>query len=104
MQIGTFKSSGLGYNGKIETLTLKAALTLEPNRSGGANAPAFRVFAGVQEIGIAFKKTSEKGNAYLSVLIDDPSFAKPIWANLLTSSKSDELPLMWDRPKPKKEA
>jgi len=24
MQIGTFKSSGLGYNGKIETLTLKA--------------------------------------------------------------------------------
>jgi len=51
-----------------------------------------------------FKKTSEKGNAYLSVLIDDPSFAKPIWANLLTSSKSDELPLMWDRPKPKKEA
>jgi len=101
MQIGTFKKDGIGYSGKIETLTLKANVTLEPNRSSGANGPAFRVFLGIHEVGIAFKKTSEKGNEYISVLIDDPAFAKSIWANLITSSKSDELPLMWDRPKPK---
>ena len=68
---------------------------------GGAKAPAFRVFLGIHEIGIAFAKTSEKGNPYLSVLIDDPSFATPIWANLLTNSKDATIPLMWDRSKPK---
>ena len=102
-QIGSFKKGGLGYSGSIHTLTLNAQVTLEPNRQAGANGPAFRVFHGVREIGIAFKKTSEKGNDYLSVLIDDPTFPKAIWANLITSSNDDELPLMWDRPKPKKD-
>ena len=101
MQIGTFKNDGKGYSGTIHTLTLNAEVTLEPNRSGGEKAPAYRVFQGIHEIGIAFAKTSEKGNEYLSIVIDDPSFAKPIWANLITSSTKDELPLMWDRPKTK---
>ena len=101
MQIGTFKNDGKGYSGTIHTLTLNAEVTLEPNRNGGAKVPAFRVFRGVHEIGIAFAKTSGKGNDYLSVLIDDPSFATPVWANLITSSTNNELPLMWDRPKPK---
>ena len=98
MQIGTFKNDGKGYSGAIHTLTLNVEVTLEPNRNGGAKAPAFRMLQGIHEIGIAFAKTSEKGNDYLSVLIDDPSFAAPIWANLITSSNG-ELPLMWDRPK-----
>lgn len=101
MQIGTFKNDGNAYSGTIHTLTLNAEVTLEPNRNGGAKAPAFRVFLGIHEIGIAFAKTSEKGNPYLSVLIDDPSFATPIWANLLTNSKDATIPLMWDRSKPK---
>lgn len=104
MQIGSFKKDGFGYGGELHTLTLNAKLTLEPNRSSGANGPAFRMFNGIHEVGIAFKKTSEKGNEYLSVLIDDPSFPKAIWANLLTSSKDAEIPLMWDRPKPKSAA
>ena len=102
-QIGSFKKDGVGYSGSIHTLTLNVHVTLEPNRQAGANGPAFRVFHGVHEIGIAFKRTSEKGNEYLSVLIDDPTFPRAIWANLITSSNDDELPLMWDRPKPKKD-
>ena len=76
-------------------------MTLEPNRNGSARAPAFRILHGLVEIGMAFKKTSDKGNEYLLCLIDDPTFANPIWANLITSNKGDQLRLMWDRPKAK---
>src|SRR5450432_2167650 len=101
MQIGTFKNDGKGSKGTIHTLMLSVEVTLEPNLNGGEKAPAYRVFQGSHEIGIAFAKTSGKGNEYLSVVIDDPSFAKAIWANLITSSTKDELLLMWDRPKTK---
>ena len=101
MQIGTFQKDGNGYSGKIQTLTLSAEVKLTPNRTGSDKAPAFLLFHGDHEIGIAFAKTSGKGNEYLLVLVDDPSFAKPIWANLITSSTNGEFPLMWDRPQAK---
>jgi uncharacterized protein (DUF736 family) len=104
MQIGTFKKMGVGYEGQLHTLTLKSSLTFEPTRNGGAKAPAFRVMNGIREVGIAFKKTSVKGNDYLLVLIDDPAFSKPIWANLITSTENSDIPLMWDRPQPKQQA
>lgn len=100
MQIGTFKRDGVGYSGHIRTLTLDIGITLEPVRSSNEKAPHFRAFSGVHEVGIAFRKTSERGNEYLSVVLDDPSFARAVWCNLLLSDR-DELPLMWDRPKPK---
>ena len=103
-QIGTFRNTGSGYCGIIETLTIKAEVTLEPLRSNSEKAPDFRVYKGSGEVGIAFRKTSEKGNEYISVLFDDPSFAKPIWANLLLGKDAlENLPLMWDRPKAKKD-
>ena len=95
-QIGSFKKDGNGYSGTIQTLTINAAITLEPVRSRNEKAPDFRVLAGLAEIGIAYRKTSEKGNEYLSVLLDDPSFPRPIWSNLLLAGKGD-YPLMWDR-------
>lgn len=99
-QIGTFKNTGAGFSGCIETLTLKANLTLEPLRSKNGKAPDFRVFNNTIEIGVAFRRTSERGNAYLAVLLDDPAFNKPIWCNLLLGDR-EELSLMWERPKAK---
>lgn len=103
-QIGIFKSDGFGYSGQLHTLTSNALLTLEPNRNAGSKGPAFRIFSNIHEVGIAFKKKSGKGNEYLLCLIDDPSFAKPIWANLIISTDQAEIPLMWDRPQPKSNA
>ena len=100
MQIGTFKRDGVGFSGQIRTLTISHDITLEPVRSASDKAPDFRAYSGVHEVGIAYRKTSERGNEYLSVLLDDPSFTKAVWCNLLLSDR-DELPLMWDRPKPK---
>ncbi len=99
-QIATFKSTGSGYSGRIETLTIRADLTLEPIRSNSSKAPDYRVFNDLYDVGIAYRKTSEKGNQYISIMMDDPAFAKPIWCNLLLSDRS-ELPLMWERAKPK---
>ena len=96
MQIGTFKNNGRGYIGIIHTLTLKAEVTLEPNRNTGPKAPALRVFHNGSEVGIAFAKTSEKGNPYLSVLLDDPSFTGPVYATLIQSDNSEHK-LIWSR-------
>jgi uncharacterized protein (DUF736 family) len=95
MRIGTFQKTGVGYEGDLHTLNTQAHLTLEPNRSGGPKAPAFRIMAGIHEVGIAWKKTSSKGNEYLLCLLNDPSLAAPIWANLIISTQDDDIALMW---------
>jgi len=75
MRIWQFKKSGVKtYIGTIDTLTLKTELTLEPIDSPSDKAPDYEVLAGTTHVGVAFKKTSEKGNVYSSVVIDDPSF------------------------------
>jgi len=48
------------------------------------------------EFGAAWKKQSDKGNAYLSVKLDDPSFAAPIYASLV-EAEGEELSLIWSR-------
>ncbi len=100
-KIGTFKKAGTNaYTGTIQTLTIHTDISLEPTRSSNDKAPDFEVFAGSTQVGIAYNKTSEKGNPYVSILLDDPTFARPFWANLLLNDR-DEFPLMWDRPRKK---
>lgn len=101
MRIGTFHSTGKGFAGIIDTLTIKAELTLEPNRSERPGAPDFNVFRGTTEVGYAYQKTSDGGVEYISCKIDDPSLPYPIYASLFTQSKTEELALTWSRPKKK---
>ena len=65
------------------------------------NMETLIVFRGVQEIGYAYNKTSEGGVEYIAVKIDDPSLPYPIYASLFQNSKSDTLPLVWNRRKAK---
>jgi uncharacterized protein (DUF736 family) len=46
------------------------------------NSPDFRVLAGTLEIGAAWKKSKED-RTYLSLILDDPSFAAPIYPILI---------------------
>lgn len=100
--IGTFKKDGEGYGGTIETLTLRANVTFEPNTQKGDNtkAPDFRVFHlqehGTSDIGGAWKKSKE-GTEYLSVSIDDPSFAEPINCRLVKTGSEHGYTLFWSR-------
>ncbi len=103
--IGTFKKDGAGYAGTIETLTLKAKLTFEPIQKKGDSAPDFRVFHIAEgfssEIGAAWKKTAREGGAeYLSVSLDDPSFAERINCRLVKTGSEQGHSLFWERPRP----
>ena len=89
--IGYFtKKDGDTYEGFIETRLWHDSATMRPVGKSSGKAPDYRVFAGRCEIGAAWKKTSDAGASYLSVSIDDPSFAAPINCRL------HEGPQGWD--------
>ena len=105
-QIGTFTRNQHGvFSGAIRTLALNVKVRLAPDtRKENDNAPDYRVFAGAAELGAAWKKTGERAGEYLSVSIDDPSFARPLYANLIRSEgDANTYVLLWSRPQPKKD-
>ena len=88
--------------GTLSTLALHAAkITFEPEQSDNENAPAYRVFAGDCEIGAGWKKTSKGGKPYVSVKLDDPSFAAPVFCALVRAEDSLYL-LEWNRRVPRR--
>ncbi len=99
--IGTFKADKDGYAGTIRTLSLNAKLRIVANdQKQTASAPDFRVFAGVTEVGAAWRKTSaEDQSSYLRVRLDDPAFREPIKAALIEKSDDGVLRLLWRREK-----
>jgi len=101
--IGTFKKDGAGYTGTIQTLTLKAKITFEPQEKRNGNAPDYRVFQITEhftsDIGAAWKKTSKEGAEYLSASIDDPSFAERIHCRLVKTGSEHGHTLFWERPR-----
>jgi uncharacterized protein (DUF736 family) len=63
-------------------------------------APDYRVYAGRAELGAAWAKETAEGTPYLSVSLDDPSFAAPITAALFrTEGDADRHVLVWNRPR-----
>ncbi len=98
--IGTFKRTEDGYRGAIRTLTLDQEVIIVPaNPSEADNAPNYRVLAGDVEIGAGWKRTGERAGEYVSLLIDDPSFAHPIRANLFHLERDSHVfHLSWTRP------
>jgi uncharacterized protein (DUF736 family) len=103
--IGTFKKDGNGYAGTIETLTLKAKITFEPNsrKGGNARAPDFQVLHisddFTSDIGAAWKRTSREGAEYLSGSFDDPSFPEKINFRLVKTGSELGHTLYWERPR-----
>jgi uncharacterized protein (DUF736 family) len=94
--IGTFTRTANGYSGSVKTVTLNVkAVKFVPAEGDNDNGPDFRIFADT-EFGVAWKKRSDKGNDYLSVKLDDPSFLAPIYC-ILVDGGGKELPLLWSR-------
>ncbi|MCB2062403.1 MAG: DUF736 domain-containing protein [Novosphingobium sp.] len=105
MKIGTFTKTDDGtFTGRIATLNLTADLIFQPaGDKTNDKAPDFRVVSANTnaECGAGWHEMSRNNKPYISVKIDDPSFAYPIWA-ALTRDDSGELSLYWDRPKAKR--
>ena len=103
--IGTFTKDGEGYAGTLQTLTLRAKLAFEPAAKKNGNAPDYRVFHIAEhftsEIGAAWKKTSREGAEYLSVSLDDPSFADKINCRLVKTGSEQGHTLLWERQRPR---
>ncbi len=99
--IGNFKATDKGFTGTISTLALKAAVDFEPvERKSSEKAPDYRIFTKDTgyEIGAAWEKTSrETGAHYISVNLDDPSFAAPIQCRLVKTGAEHGHTLLWDR-------
>ena len=97
--IGSFKKSGHEFQGEIVTLSVQTKgvrIVPETNRAND-NAPSHRVFVGRAEIGAAWSKRSNEGRDYLSVKLDDPSFALPIYASLFDDPDGETFTLIWSR-------
>lgn len=96
--IGTFTQQDEGYTGTIRTLTLNAKVKLIPVDKDNDKAPDYRLLAGTYELGAAWKKISNNDRAYLSVTIDDPTFATTVYARLVEAEDGNHH-LHWSRPK-----
>ncbi|QPC42750.1 DUF736 domain-containing protein [Kaustia mangrovi] len=102
-QIGQFNRTETGFVGRLHTLILYRELTLVPAvPSDSENAPDYRIHHGGvdgPEIGAGWKRTGEKAGEYISLQIDDPTFAFPIRANLFeTDAEDGQWALHWNRP------
>jgi uncharacterized protein (DUF736 family) len=98
--IGTFTAEKDGFTGTLRTLTLNVKTKLVPNDKGdNGKAPDYRVQTAGNDIGAAWKKTSEAGREYLSVTIDDPSFPVPVYARMIEGENGAH-DLIWSRSKP----
>lgn len=107
-KIGAFQKTKTGYSGRIRTLVIDAEVVLIPAKNSDAeNAPDFRIHAADAdgpEVGAAWKENGEKAGDYLSFLLDDPTLAHPIRANLFQSDNDESAwSLHWNRPKPHNE-
>src|SRR5690606_22333633 len=65
--IGTFVSTGNGFNGSIKTLNLNVKAKLVRIENPSDKGPHFRIFSGNVELGAAWQKVSAEGRDYLSV-------------------------------------
>jgi uncharacterized protein (DUF736 family) len=106
-QIGTFKWTKTGIRGRIRSLALNAELILVPvDKSDAENAPDYRIHIGDvdgaavgPEVGAGWKRSGEKAGDYISLQLDDPTFARPIRANLFQADdKGTAFNLLWNRP------
>ncbi|BCI71969.1 hypothetical protein SPKIRA_27990 [Sphingomonas paucimobilis] len=96
--IGTFTQAGNGsFTGTIKTLTLNAKATLRPIDKESEKAPDFRLAVGTVECGAGWKKTSRENRDYISVKLDDPTFAAPIYGTLVETETPGEYALIWSR-------
>ena len=94
--IGTFTKSDNGFVGAVKTLSLNVKAKFVATEKDNDKAPDYRIFAGSTEFGAAWKKTAQSDREYLSVKLDDPSFAAPIFANMIEGEDKSHS-LIWSR-------
>ena len=96
--IGQFKKTKVGFDGHISTLTMDCDVRFIPNENKkNEDSPDYFVKAGQSDLGFARHTVAQgdDGQPYISVFLDDPSFATPIWAALFEADRTAQL--VWSR-------
>jgi uncharacterized protein (DUF736 family) len=111
-QIGQFNRSTSGFTGGIRTVVLDTELAIVPaeptdartqgdESTRGQNAPDYRIHIGDEdgpEVGAGWKRTGERAGEFIALVLDDPSFAQPIRANLFRDDDAGNAwSLHWNR-------
>jgi uncharacterized protein (DUF736 family) len=99
MIIGKFQQENGVYVGSVTGLGPSLAIRIAPTDLKGIDYMV-TVPGADTELGIGWKRTSGKGNEYVSVKLDSPFLPAP--ANCaLVKQKDGSHALLWDRPKAK---
>ncbi|MGX8009063.1 DUF736 domain-containing protein [Mesorhizobium sp. ORM8.1] len=107
-QIGQFTRNQSGYSGRIRTLSLDTGIAIvEADASDAEKAPDYRVHAGSEDgpvVGAGWKRSGEKAGEFVSLQIDDPTFARPLRANLFQNGDDKtSWSLQWSRQRDRAE-
>ena len=94
--IGTFTKQDDAFNGTLRTLAFNVKVKIVPVSKENGKGPDYRVFAGIIEIGAAWKRQTSAQREYLSVKLDDPSFLTPVNARLV-AAEDGNMNLYWSR-------
>lgn len=102
-RIGTFTRTADGFTGRLHLLARDVDLVLVPAGPRTSDkAPDYRVLRADDddgEVGAGWKHTGEKAGPYVSLVLDDPTLARPIRANLFRSEADESVYLLqWNRP------
>jgi uncharacterized protein (DUF736 family) len=90
------------YFGDITTLTLqRSGVVFEPNNKETDREPDYRVVyerdGAVVEFGAAWKRSSDRGRDFLSVMLDDPALPSSLNVALFFSNSDERATLVWQR-------
>ena len=100
MIIGKFQQEDGVYVGSIASFAAAVPVRIVPTDLKGIDYMVTIVGQNL-DLGVGWKKTSAKGNDYVSVKLDSPFLPAP--ANCALVKQSDGYGLIWDREKPKAE-
>lgn len=95
----TYDQDKDSYHGEITTLTFQRHVELKAVKKANKKEPDYRIVHvdGTAEFGAAWKRKSKKGQAFLSVLLDDPAMHAPMYAALFGGDQENVHSLVWKR-------
>ena len=97
--IGTFTKTDEAFVGTIRTLTINAKSKIMPVKNKKSeSSPDYRIVAAGADLGCGWMEESkEDGKPYISVKLDDPSFASPIRAAFFPNVEEGTGTMVWSR-------
>lgn len=100
LPIGTFTKTDTGFKGKLDTLAIKAEVTLQRIEKDKDNHPDYAFLSGGKEIGVAWDREDDRGH-FVSISPEEPSLTPGVYT-LVKSGAEKGYTLNFRKYMPKK--